>query len=368
MKVNRFWLVPALVVLAAASSCNKSDSGATGGGATGGGAAAAGALSEPDAYARDFVNGLAAGDVGRVWTAFPPKYQADIKSVIGAAAANLDPDVYNKAFAVAGKFVQLLKTKKDFIVNSPNFQRMLPIPKEPLVENWSAIVGTLESLTNSEIKTVDGLKKMDPGQFLSSTGGEIFRLGKAAGPQVDVALRKAKEAKVSVVKRDGNTATLKIEVEGETPDLLEVTQVEGKWLPSVVVIDWDKKIASIREDMSTLKLAPEVKTQAMIMIQVIDGALDGLTAATDQKSFDSQLALLQEMAGITGGPPPGAAPGGVSGTAVGGIPGAVSPTLPGGALPGPGVPPGLPGGVPLGTGASQPALPGTTPSLPALPK
>ena len=357
MKVNRYWLAPALMVLAAASGCNKSDSGATGGGG-----AAAGALSEPDAYARDFVNGLAAGDVGRVWTAFPPKYQADIKSVIGAAAANLDPDVYNKAFAVAGKFVQLLKTKKDFIVNSPNFQRMLPIPKEPLVENWSAIVGTLESITNSEIKTIDGLRKVDPGQFLSSTGGEIFRIGKATGPQADDALRKAKEAKVTVVKREGDTATLKIEVEGDTPDLLDVTKVEGKWLPTVIVMDWDKKIASIRDDMApTLKLAPEVKTQALIMIQVVDGALDGLLAASDQKAFDSQLAVLQEMAGITGGgPPPGAPPAGA--------PGGLTPRLQGGALPGPGVPPGLPGGVPLGTGASGPTLPGTTPAIPALPK
>ena len=315
--------------------------------------------SEPDAFVKELSTTLAAGELGTAYSYLPPKYQADVKKLVNDAAANMDAEVYDKGFALTGKLTLLLKSKKDFLLASPMLSS-IPVPKDKLTANWQPVVDALESVSNSEIKTLDGLKKVDPGTFLGSTGNKLFAIVKTSVPNAEQELANLKNAKVSVVKREGDTATLKIEVEGKPAEEKEFKQVEGKWLPKEMVDDWDKSMTEARSKFSELKLTPEKKTQALEGIKMVDTALDRLLAAPDQAAFDKELAGLAGavmMGGMGGGGMPMPGPGGP-----GGFPG------PGGAFPGPGVPPGLPGGVPLGTGASAPTLPGTTPSIPALPK
>jgi hypothetical protein len=365
MKVHRNWLAPALLA-AAVMGCNKSDSGA---GGAGGGAAAP---SEPDAYVQDFVNSVAAGDTAKLWAALPPKYQADVKSVIQEAASNLDAEVYDKGFAIAGKLTQVLKTKKNFVVNSPMVGSMVPPPiKDQVVANWDSIVSGLEAVVNSEIKTIDGLKQADPGKFLASTGNKLADIAKSAVPNAQQELDKAKKTKVTLVKKEGDKATLKLETEGEPAKETAFQNVEGKWLPAEMVAGWNDSMSEARGAMAQLKLPADKKAEVLTALKNADAALDKLLAAPDQGSFD--VGLLGLMAAMGPGPG-GPGPGGPGALPPGGPPGSLAPGLPGGAVPGPGVPAGLPGGVPLGTGASAPKLPnippppGTTPPVPALPK
>jgi hypothetical protein len=324
--------------------------------------------SEPDAFVKELSNTVAAGDLGGAWNYLPPKYQSDVKSVIHEAAANLDAEVYDKGYALIGKLALLLKSKKDLLLKSEMLGQMPKEQKEKVEANWQSLVDAVEALANSEIKTVDGLKNVDPGEFLSSTGNKLFAIAKTSDP--NGRLEKLKTFKATVVKREGDTATLKMEMEGEPAEEKEFKQVEGKWLPKQMVDEWDKGMADAKKNLGALKMPPEKKSQALGLIKTVDSSLDKLLAAPDQAAFNNELGglMIGAMMGgalLGGGGPPGMPVGPGSGIPGGPI------GLPGGAVPGPGVPPGLPGGVPLGTGpAALPSIPppGGTPAVPALPK
>ena len=79
------------------------------------------------------------------------------------------------------------------------------------------MVGIFETIVNSDIKTVAGLKALDPEKFLSTTGSKLSRdfkdLAAAVGnEETSNTIDKLGDTKVSVVKSDGDKATLKIEV------------------------------------------------------------------------------------------------------------------------------------------------------------
>jgi hypothetical protein len=346
MKTYRAWPA-AVLVLPILAGCGKSTP------------------SEPDAFVTQFSKDVAAGDLGSAWNYLPPKYQSDVKGLITEAASNLDAEVYDKGFALTGKVALLLKSKKDFLLKSDASVQMPKEQKDKLDANWQSLVDAVETLSNSDIKTLDGLKKVDPGAFLASTGNKLFAIAKTSDPNAEKEIDKLKNFKATVVKRDGDTATLKIEMDGKPAKEEVFKQVEGKWLPKAMVDDWDADMAKAKSKLADLKLSPEMKPKVLEVIKLADTSLDRLLAAKDQETFNKEMNELQgaimgvvmsAMMGGGGGPPiefsPGTGPGG----------------LPGGAFPGPGVPPGLPGGVPLGTGGAAPTLPGSTPAVPALPK
>ena len=345
--------------------CNKSDTTVD---------APAPAADKPDAYVQAKVDALAKGDLSAVWTGLPAKHQNDVKDVVHELGAKIDADVWNKTFVVLDKLAEVLKTKKDYILGSDMLAAMSPQEKTELSQKWPQIVGIVETLADSEIKTADGLKTVDVEKFISSTGNKIF--GEAVtlveqGPSNSAADVKAmKNARVSLVKQDGDKATLKFTVENSEPKEYDFIKVDGKWVPVDFRDDYlDAGLTSAKEAVKQPLLTPEQKTQALAGLGMAEMALDNLLKAGDQGSFNTALAPLKMLAPALGGlGGPAAGMGGPVGVAP---PAATGPgTLPTpGAMPTPSgtiVPPTLP--LPSGSPAGAvPVLPGTTPSLPAKP-
>jgi hypothetical protein len=273
MKLHRTWLA-SVVLLPLLAGCGTS------------------APSEPEVFVKELSNNLAAGDLGAVWKSLPPKYQADVKGLINEAASNLDAEVYDKGFALAGKVVLVMKSKKDFFLDS-KASGSIPMPHDVRVKNWPFVVDALESVANSEIKTHAGLKNVDPQRFLATTGNKLFNFFKAVVPDAGQQLDKLKSATVSTVRVDGDIATLKVEIDGRPPANEVYQKVEGKWLPKEMVDKWDAAMAQVRGSFGALKLTPEMITQVLEVIKVADPVLDRLLAAPDQAAFDKELANMQ---------------------------------------------------------------------------
>ena len=84
-----------------------------------------------------------------VWDAMPASYQADVQSVVNTFAQEMDAELYDQGFVVAQKMVNVLKTKKDFILGmegSPLDMMIPPGEKANLEANWDGIVEVLEGL------------------------------------------------------------------------------------------------------------------------------------------------------------------------------------------------------------------------------
>jgi hypothetical protein len=374
MKTYRAW--SALACLALAVGCSKSE---PAGGSAGTAVKASGAAAAPaaapadkaDAYMQGIVDAVGRGDAATMWNALPPKYQADVTSLKNEFAAKMDPDLWNKAFVVAGKLTTLLKDKKAMILASPLGAQVPPPIKIMAEANWDTVAGSLNTVVNSEIKTLEGLKSAEPGKFLSSTGTtvvtSVMKTLESTAPEAAAGMAKVRKSKVVLVKQEGDVAVLKLEVEGE-PKAEEKTfrKIDGKWLPAEMVDSWDATMTNAKTELAGLTITPEMKAQFNGAVGMVEPILDKLIAAKDQAAFDGEVQGLMAIAAMFGGGPPGGSMQGPPGGAPSGLP---SPSgLPPAGLPG-GLPPaGGPGGLPTTTPPPSGLPPLTPPAgLPSLP-
>lgn len=265
----------------------------------------------PDVYMQKLLKDLGNGNGSALWNALPESYQDDVHDVIGAFGEKMDADLWNSVFKTSGKLVKVLKDKKEFIFASALTASMPAEQKEEMKKNWDAAVTSLDTLISSDIKTLDGVKDLDVGEFLKGTGdkliSDLVAAGSKANPDAAEGMDKFKKAKVTLVKHEGDKATLKLETEGEEPKEEEFTEVDGKWLPSKMVDEWDAGIEKAMKGLEELKIPPEQKAQVMQLTALADGMLDNLNAAKDQASFDAALqGILAFLPMVGGGGPPGA--------------------------------------------------------------
>jgi hypothetical protein len=232
------------------------------------------------------------------------------------------------------KAVRVLKEKKEFLLKQPTLA-MARVDPKIAAENWDGAVGVLDTITSSELADLEKLKTLEVGAFLDGTGkkvaDQLAALAKAAdekkmsltefpGVTVDaMPLAGIAKAKLSTVKMEGDTATLRVENEGKTEDH-EVVRVDGKWLPKEMVDQWQGKMeaakAALTKDMP--ERLQKGKEQIVPLIQKLQAALDQMLAAKTQPEFDQVIGqLLQAFMsqGPGGGPGtrpaapgPGAAP------------------------------------------------------------
>ncbi|MBA4016025.1 MAG: hypothetical protein C0483_02430 [Pirellula sp.] len=272
------------------------------------------AAEAPDVYVQKLMKDAGAGNGSALWNALPESYQDDVHDVIGEFGEKMDADLWNSVFKTAGKLVKVLKDKKEFILGSALTASMPAEQKDEMKKHWDAAVTSLDTLVSSDIKTLDGVKDLDVGEYLKGTGDKLISdLVAAANSNPDAAegMEKFKKAKVTLVSQEGDEATLKLETEGEEPKEEKFTQVEGKWLPSKMVEEWDDNIEKAMKGLEQLKIPPEQKAQVMQLTALADGMLDNLAAAKDQASFDAALQgilAFLPMFGGGGGPPGAAAP------------------------------------------------------------
>jgi len=308
--------------------------------------AAPAAADTPDAAARALQASVEAGNLRAVWDALPASYQSDVNEVIHTFATNMDVDVWRSGTAIFKKAVRVLKEKKEFILKQPALAAS-PVDTTAMTENWEPIVGVLETLAGSELTELEKLKTLDVGVFLDSTGKRIAEqlaaLAKAADdkklalnefpgvPVEAMPLANIGNAKFSTVKIEGDTATLRIENEGQTEEE-EVVRVEGKWLPKKMVDQWSEQMQAAKKTLTTEmpENLKKNKMAAMMPMQMIIGVLDNLLAAKTQQEFDQVIQQVMQMFGPPGpgGPPAGGPPAGgppAGGPPAGGPPAAADP-------------------------------------------
>jgi len=117
-----------------------------------------------------------------IWEALPISYRADINEITSAFAEKMDPEVYNRAFSLVMRAVEVLDDRKDIILASETFRSSGADGDEIRMglANTQAYIKTLEA---SEIATLEGLGKVNWKQFLATTGAQM--LEHAASIQTD---------------------------------------------------------------------------------------------------------------------------------------------------------------------------------------
>ncbi len=259
----------------------------------------------PSSAIQAITQGLNEGKPAVVWEAMPASYQTDVTGLAHEFATNMDAEIYDKAFGILGKVTNVLKTKRDFFLNSALTQNA-PIDQEKLTTNWNAVVDLFTAITASELNKLENLKTIDIGKFLQEDGAKIFsKLRTVASIQEGNPLDTFADIKVELVQSEGDSATVKITVSGEEEQEIDMIKAEGKWIPKDMAEDWSNMITAGKaslEDMTQNALA-ENKPKVVAMMAGVEAAIDQLAQSKTQQEFDMVIGGL--MGSLMGGPMPG---------------------------------------------------------------
>lgn len=257
------------------------------------------------------VNGFAENRPVAIWEALPESYQKDVHDIVHTTIGKVDAGLYDQSTAFAIRVTKLLKDKKKFILGSPMAGQ---IPNKAEVEKqWDAVVTMLETVLTSELGKHETAKKVDVGAFLDRTGSKIMEdmtnlaklvPGGGEGPgepnEWVQLIDKAKKVKATLVKEDGDKATVKMETPGEKTEEAEFVRVEGKWIPKEMADGWKEGVAEAKKEIDaniTPEMMKKAKEQATAFFAMAGGLLETLEKANTQEEFDAAVGSMMQMLG-----------------------------------------------------------------------
>ena len=252
--------------------------------------------STPDGTVRAVAEGLADRHPEVIWQALPPTYQKDITELTHAFAERMDPTVWEAAFALGSRTAGLLRDKKDIILAS-SMAEAAGEEREQLEGGWDEMVSMFDSFFSSGVSSLDTLKTIDWEQYLATTGKDLMDLAaeksKADGDDTfdREFTQKLRQAKVEVISSEGDSATLRMTAPDEEPEEMQLTRVEGRWVPSDMAKDWDKNVAEAKAKLAALtdEEIQQGSMQAMMMIGMVDGVLAQLETVETAEEFDQAI-------------------------------------------------------------------------------
>jgi hypothetical protein len=270
----------------------------------------------PDEAAKVMATGMLENKPQLYWETLPPSYQKDVDGLVKEFAEKMDPEIWDSGFGIAKKVVRIVKEKKEFLLESP----MLPFTgMDPAVlkENWDDIAKAASILLNSDISELDKLKQLNIQEFLSTTGADLMEHATAVsknipeGEFISTSMKEMKNAKFTLLKMEGDTATVRMEVPGKdgttNTDDAEMVKVEGKWILKEVADGWPESMKKAREFLAGLntKEMQENKAPLLAKMKMIDTRLNLLLDAKTSEKFNDELSsiVMTAMMGGGGGPP-----------------------------------------------------------------
>lgn len=267
------------------------------------------AQTPPDQAVLAVAKGLSENKPVAIWDALPTSYQKDVHDVIHSALAKVDPGLYDQSVALVTKVAKILKDKKTFILAHP---MMADVPNKAEVEKqWDPMIAMFDTILTSDLGSHAKASKINLGAFLDKTGSKIMAdIAKTAkltgGGEADEyfeALDKIKTMKATLVKQEGNKATVKLEAKGEEAEEVEFTLVDGKWLPSEMVAGWSDAIAQAKAEIANMNEEDMKKAKEMAtpMFAMVGGVLATLENAKTQEEFNSAVNGIMQLIG--GAPP-----------------------------------------------------------------
>jgi len=256
----------------------------------------------PDGAVYAFAEAVESNQVEHIWKyLIPEPYKTDITEITKAFAEKMDPAVYDRAFAIVMRAVEVLDDRKEIILASETFKSSGADADDVLTGFSNTLVFT-NILKVSEVATVAGLGSVDWEQFLATTGNEFIKQAKTIeaeegeNPFDDLAT-----LKVETVNLADDRATLRISSDNQEPEDVEMAKVEGRWVPAELADEWAQSVEEARQSLA--EITPETmaaqKTQIMMFFGMADGLIEQIATLQTPEEFDAAIGPM--LAGFMGG-------------------------------------------------------------------
>ncbi len=264
-------------------------------------------LSRPDEAVRVFLRAFQIGEGGAIWDSLPERHHVEINEIIRGFAAKMDPQVWERAFVVARRIVEVLRDKRNVIFGDSQL-KVKSINRRLFSENWDEVIVLLKSLVDSELGDLDKLRAFDGKKFFSGTGTRFLKqLVALSAKDPNDPFRKGFDAKVRLVTIDGSEATIGLTMSGtfvmtqEAVDVkpketqMKVHQVDGVW----IVAELDYGLTKLYEDgRAMLAGIPDEAIRnnrgpLIKLLKTVEEDLDRIELAKTNKELTQALVLAQ---------------------------------------------------------------------------
>jgi hypothetical protein len=277
-----------------------------------GGEAAVSIPDTPDGSVKAVAQSLANNQPRAMWDAMPAKWQSDVSGLVSDAAGKIDAEVYDKTFALVGKLSDVLAKQKKLVLQSfddPQMAANLPVKKADVEAQYDTIVAFLGTVAKSDVSTVNGLKSLDIGKFLGTTGAKLMadmdRIAALSPDSAELRSQKASMANVKVETLESTPTSARVRVtSGDDVQEQELTKVDGKWVPRDMAEGWDEQIAEAKAQIAEMTDAfmAENKPQMMAMLNSLDAGLNTVAKAESKEELQQAVmgmfgAIMAQMMG-----------------------------------------------------------------------
>lgn len=299
--------------------------------AAGGGGGTAADTSTPDGTVKAFFAALKDNKLDRIWNLLPARYQSDINSVVRDFGKGVDAEMWDGTFKTANRYFSITLAKQDMILKTPQAQEQMQnltagfaAKNRPInlsdPENFKKlsrpVYEAVITLLGSQLKTTKELQSFDVGKFL---GGPVSEFLSKIRKVVDAALSEMKagpkspptevpaiamlmekfddtmssDVKVTVTSMEGDNATVSVTI-GGIGNPLELSKVDGKWVPAEMAAGWDAQIKQIKGGVAFASLmVNSAKPRIMPQLEKINPLLDEMEKAKTQDAVNAAYAKLE---------------------------------------------------------------------------
>lgn len=245
----------------------------------------------PDGTVEVIAANLADNHPEILWEALPASYRTDINELTALFAAKMDPQIYDRAMAIALNFVTVLQSKQDIILAS-NTVTSTGVDVDELAARMTPSLGIAQTLLASDVSTLAGLGAIDWQQFLAGTvAGVMTQADAIEAEEGEDPFQMLETLAVEVVEETDDTALLRITAEGEEPEDVAMVRVEDRWVPADMAEEWDAKVGEARARLEAItpESMQEMKGQAMFGFAMAEGVVDQLDSIETPEQFDETM-------------------------------------------------------------------------------
>ena len=245
----------------------------------------------PDGTVMAVAQNLADNHPEILWEALPASYRTDITELTQLFAAKMDPEIYDRAMAIAQNMVSAIQAKQGIILASDTVAGA-GVDVAAMEARMTQTLQIAQTFFTSEVSTLAGLAAIDWQQYLAGTVAQLMTQADAIeAEEGEDPFLMFDSLEIEVLEQTGDTARLRITAPDEEPEEVTLALIEDRWVPVEMAEEWDAKVIEARtrlEEITPEKMQ-EMKGQAMFGFAMVEGFVQQLSTIETSEEFDATM-------------------------------------------------------------------------------
>lgn len=240
---------------------------------------------------------LEKNDPSVLWRAMPQRWRSEVQELVHLAAKKVDAELYDAVFDVARLGVQVLREKRDLILQQRELRMMAGFfvkgGADGLAKVWDSVLAPLETLLASELAEHESFAKIDLERYLHSTGSTLLaQIKSIAANAGGRATKQLSELRFQSESEEGDMATLRVYKAGKKGKAVKMTRVDDRWVPIEMAQSFDRDMAKARAKVEAFRGDKHSKG-VLAQLSKVRAVLKQLLATDSPDEFQAVLDMLK---------------------------------------------------------------------------